>query len=49
MGTRNAVNYTNIKVNVLSFNTGILLLLSLSKVTSITVTCTQKGKKKSLV
>lgn len=45
MGTHNAVNYTNIKVNVLSFNMDILLLLSLSKMASITVTCTQKGKK----
>lgn len=45
MGTHNAVNYTNIEVNVLGFNTDILLLLSRSKVTYITVTCTQSGKK----
>lgn len=45
MGTHNAVNYTNMEVNVLGFNTDILLLLSRSKVTYITVTCTQNGKK----
>lgn len=49
MGTHNAVNYTNIKVHVLSFNTDILLLLMLLKVTSVTVTCTPKGKKKPAV
>lgn len=42
METHNAANYTNVKVNVLVFNTDVLLLLSLSKVTSITMTGTQE-------
>lgn len=47
IGIHNAVNYTNVKVNVLIFNVDVLLLLSLSEKTPITVTCTQgEGRKK---